>query len=78
MFCLMVWNWAGIQKPVVTYDPGKFRVTSCDRLRNYLKSNLIYIFLTSKNYFLIVFAPIYCILTSKMTSAMFNKTVNFG
>jgi hypothetical protein len=29
-----------IQKPVVTYDSGKFSVTSCARLPNYFKINL--------------------------------------
>jgi hypothetical protein len=32
-------TWVCIQKPVVTYDPLKFSVTSHARLPNYLKIN---------------------------------------
>jgi hypothetical protein len=33
-------TWVRIQKPVLTYDPRKFSVTSRARLPNYLKINL--------------------------------------
>jgi hypothetical protein len=64
--------WVRIQKPVVIYDLGKFRVTHCARLPNYFKINLLYNCFT----FLILFAFKYCSSTSKMTmtmSAMFYK-----
>jgi hypothetical protein len=32
--------WVRIQKPVVTYDPGKSSVTSSARLPNYIKIKL--------------------------------------
>jgi hypothetical protein len=36
-------HFVRIQKPVATYDLGKFSVTNCARLPNYLKINLLFI-----------------------------------
>jgi hypothetical protein len=35
-FCSSVDSWVGVQKPVVTYDPGKLSVTNCAGLPNCL------------------------------------------
>jgi hypothetical protein len=63
----------GIQKPVVTYDLGKFSVTDCARLPNNIFLKLLFSFYSLKNYFLIVFALKYCNFTPKRSSAKFNK-----
>jgi hypothetical protein len=59
--------WVRIQKPIVTYDLGKFSVTNCARLPNYFERHFLNIFYTFLKLVLNSFFSIkYCIIYFKI------------
>jgi hypothetical protein len=47
-------DWVRIQKPVVTYDLGKFSITNCARLPNYFVINVLHIVTYFKTIFKLI------------------------